>query len=82
MPHSPPAIRHTPFFAFSHDVLRRSIVTPSSNTAQHHDQEDGRPSQLSDCPLGRRSRNAAFRVSGIGAGVNSNAALRRRNYRV
>jgi len=82
MPHSPPAIRHTPFFAFSHYALRRYIVTPSSNTTHHHDQKDGRPSQLSNCPLGRRSRNAAFRVSGIGAGVNSNAALCRRDNRV
>src|SRR5207253_2099553 len=33
-------------------------------------------SQLSDCPLARRDRNAAFRVSGIGAGLDSQVGLR------
>ena len=84
MPHSPPAIRHTPFFlhACLHYTLRRYIVTPTPNTAQHHDQKDGRLSRQSDSRFARRSPNAAFRVSGIGAGADTNAALRRRDNRV
>ena len=77
MPHALLAIRHTPFFAFSQYVLRCYVVTPASNTAQHHNQKDDELSQLSDYPLGRRSQNAAFRVSDIGARFDSNAALRR-----
>jgi len=82
MPHSPPTIRHSPFFAFSHYVLRRHIVTPSSNTAQHHDQKDGRLSQPSECPLAKRTGNAALRVSYLNARVDSTAALRWRINRV
>jgi hypothetical protein len=84
MPHSPPTIRHSPFFphACSQYVLRRYVVTPTLNTAQHHDQKDVRLNQLSDCLFARRSWNAAFRVPGIGARVDSYAALHRRTNRV
>jgi hypothetical protein len=84
MPHAPPTIHRSFFFlhgGFQHP-LWRYLAMPAHATAQHHDQEDDRLHKLSDCLFARRSWNAAFRVSGIGARVDSYAALHRRTNRV
>jgi hypothetical protein len=81
MPHSPLDILFSPFFphACSHYVLRHYIVTPTLSTAQHHDLKDGRLSQPSECPLAKRTGNAALHVPYLDARVDSTTALRRRD---
>jgi hypothetical protein len=75
----PPTIHRSFFFLHGglQHVLWRYLAMSAHATAGHHNQKDDELSQLSDYPLGRRSQKAAFRVSDIGAGFDSTAALRR-----